>query len=266
MPELPEVVTIKKDLEKNILNKKIVEIKINRPEVIKEPSLPVFKKEIIGERIKKIIRRGKLLILELKRNKFLIIHLRVNGWVKYGQQAEGARIVFKFSNQQCLSYVDSRLLGHLQLRSDYKDLNFIKKLGPEIFDLTASQFKEMVKKRKGNIKSLIMNQNFLAGLGNIYAQEALFLAEIDPRRQAFSLSDKEIELLYQKIKAVLKEAIKYRGSSVDVYRDPEGKKGKMEARLKVYKKDKKNCLRCGNKLARVKISGRGTCFCPGCQR
>lgn len=161
--------------------------------------------------------------------------------------------------------MDPRLLGHILLRKEYKDLDFIKRLGPEIFSLKPEDFKEKVKERKGNIKALIMNQNFLAGLGNIYAQEALFLAGIDPRRSASSLSEQEINLLYQKIKAVLKEAIKHRGSSVDDYRDTEGKKGGMEKRLKVYMRDKQACCRCQGRIKKVKVAGRGTCFCPSCQ-
>lgn len=266
MPELPEVETIKKDLEKYILGKKITKVKINRPEVIKEPEPLKFKKELCNEKIKEIIRRGKLLVLKLKENKFLIIHLRINGWLKYGREEEKARVIFKLADGNCLNYIDSRLLGHLRLRKSYKDLDFVKRLGPEIFDLTPIQFKKMLREKKANVKSLIMDQHFLAGLGNIYAQEALFLAGIDPRRPANSLKDKEAILLYREIKNVLTEAIKYRGSSVDAYRDSRGQKGGMEERLKVYKKNKELCPRCQAGLEKIKLAGRGTCFCPKCQK
>lgn len=266
MPELPEVETIKRDLEKDVLGKKIIGVEIHRPEVIKEISPARFRKEISREKIQGLIRKGKLLIFKLREDKFLLIHLRINGWLKYGLKDEKARIIFALSNKKFLNYIDSRLLGQVSLKKSYKDLNFIKRLGPEIFTLSANQFKKKVQERKGNIKALIMNQNFLAGLGNIYAQEALFLAGIDPRRPASSLSDKEAVLLYKKIKSSLSEAIKYRGSSVDVYRDLQGKKGGMEKRLQIYKKNKTVCLRCGTKIIKVKLAGRGTCLCPNCQK
>ncbi|MCF7873477.1 MAG: DNA-formamidopyrimidine glycosylase [Candidatus Omnitrophica bacterium] len=266
MPELPEVETIKRELAENVLGEEITAVKINRVEVIKEPSWPQFKKEIIGQEVEKVIRRGKLLILKLKKEKFLVIHLRMTGWLHYGESQERARVIFNFSNGKALNYMDSRLLGHLRLRKNYKDLDFLKKLGPEIFQLTAEQFRQMVEPKKGNIKALIMNQNFIAGVGNIYAQEALFLAKIDPRRRANSLSGSEIKKLYQNLKAVLTEAVKYRGSSVDSYRDLSGEAGGMEKRLKVYGKKNEPCPVCKTFLKKVVVAGRGTCFCPRCQK
>jgi formamidopyrimidine-DNA glycosylase len=266
MPELPEVETIKRELEKKLLNKKIIGLKVNNSKVIKEPTLSEFKKKIIDEKIEKIIRKGKLLIIELKRDKFLIIHLRITGWLKYGRIEKKARVVFELSNGQFLNYMDSRLLGQLSLRKEYKDLDFLKRLGPEIFHLTSKQFEKKLEGRKGNIKALIMNQNFIAGVGNIYAQEALFLAKIDPRRTAKSLTVYEKDKLYEKLKAVLTEAIEYRGSSVDSYRNLEGQAGGMEKRLKVYGKKNQPCPLCKQPLKKITIAGRGTCFCLRCQR
>jgi formamidopyrimidine-DNA glycosylase len=266
MPELPEVETIKRELEEKLLDKKIIGLKVNNPKVIKEPVPSEFKNQIIDEKIKKIIRKGKLLIIELKKDKFLIIHLRITGWLRYGKKETKARVLFKLSDGNFLNYMDSRLLGHLRLRGAYKDLNFLKKLGPEIFELTAKQFKQMLKQKKGNIKALIMNQSFIAGVGNIYAQEALFLAKIDPRRSADSLVSQEMGALYRKLKAVLAEAIKYRGSSVDSYRDIEGNTGGMEKRLKVYRRKGEPCPVCKKPLKKVTVVGRGTCLCPNCQK
>ncbi|MCF7916509.1 MAG: DNA-formamidopyrimidine glycosylase, partial [Candidatus Omnitrophica bacterium] len=266
MPELPEVETIKRELEENILGKKITEVKINRAEVIKEPPPSQFKKEIIGQKLERVIRRGKLLILKLKKEKFLVIHLRMTGWLHYGQSQERARVIFNLSNGKALNYMDSRLLGHLRLRKDYENLDFVKRLGPEIYQVSFQQFKNMIKPRKANIKALIMDQNFIAGVGNIYAQEALFLAKVDPRRRANSLSSSEIKKLYQKLKAVLTEAVKYRGSSVDSYRDLSGAAGGMEKRLKVYGKKNKPCPVCKTSLKKVVVAGRGTCFCSRCQK
>lgn len=266
MPELPEVTTIQKELEEKLVGKKIVGVKTRKPRVIKEPSAAKFKKEIIDKAVEGIIRKGKLLILKLESGYFLIIHLRITGWLRYGKEEIKARVLFRLSDGNFLNYMDSRLLGHLRLRKEYKDLNFLKKLGPEIFQLTSQQFKRMLKQKKGNIKALIMNQNFIAGVGNIYAQEALFLAKLDPRRNADSLTSREMGALYRKLKAVLAEAIKYRGSSVDSYRDLGGKAGGMEKRLKVYGRKGKPCPVCKKPLEKIAIGGRGTCFCPRCQK
>ncbi|MFO8053212.1 MAG: bifunctional DNA-formamidopyrimidine glycosylase/DNA-(apurinic or apyrimidinic site) lyase [Candidatus Omnitrophota bacterium] len=266
MPELPEVETIKRELAENIIGEKITAVKINRAQVIKEPSPLQFKKEIAGQKLEEVIRRGKLLILKLKKEKFLVIHLRMTGWLHYGESQERARVIFNLSNGKALNYMDSRLLGQLRLREEYQNLDFLKKLGPEIFDISNSQFKEMVTGRKANIKALVMNQHFIAGVGNIYAQEALFLAKIDPRRAASSLSSQEINKLYEKLKAVLTEAIKYRGSSVDSYRDLNGEAGGMERRLKVYGKKNEPCPTCKTLLKKVVVAGRGTCFCSRCQK
>lgn len=266
MPELPEVETIKRDLRKKIINKKIVSIEVNHPKVIKEPSLAEFKKEIVGESIKDIIRKAKVLIFVLKENKFLIVHLRIAGWLLYGEKNEKARVVFRLGDGKYLNYMDQRVLGELRLRRDYKDLEFIKRLGPEPFDIDADCFQNMLRDRKTKIKVLLLDQSLICGIGNIYAQEALFLAKIDPRRPANSLSSKEVKLLLDKIIFVLREGIKHRGSSVDSYRDTNGKKGGMEERLKVYDRKGKPCFICKGLITKISLGSRGTCFCPRCQR
>ena len=266
MPELPEVETIKRQLEEKILNKEIVEIKINKKNVIKEPDFFEFKKGLEGEEIEEIIRRAKVLIFRLRKDRFLIIHLRISGWLLYGEEDERARVIFKFSNGKYLNYMDQRLLGELRLRRDFRDLKFIRELGPEPFEIREEDFRKIVKSKKGKIKPLLMDQTIISGIGNIYAQEALFRAKISPLRESPSLSDKEISLLYKSILEVLKEAIKYRGSSVDAYRDIEGKEGKMEERLKVYGREGKPCFVCKTPIKKITLGGRGTCFCPKCQK
>jgi len=266
MPELPEVETIKRELSKKIIGKKILDIKINKLKVIKEPSAAKFKKELIGLAPKEIIRKAKLLIIKFKEDKFLITHLRISGWFLYGKEDPKARVVFKLSGGSRLNYMDQRLLGELRLRKQYQDLKFVKELGPEPFELSLSEFKEIIKSKKGNIKVLLMDQKVIAGIGNIYAQEALFLSKILPQRACPSLTDKEIKLLYEKVISVLDTAIKNKGSSVDSYRDVEGKKGGMEERLKVYGRKGKPCLKCRELIKKITLGGRGTCFCPRCQK
>ncbi|MCK5494719.1 MAG: formamidopyrimidine-DNA glycosylase, partial [Candidatus Omnitrophica bacterium] len=136
MPELPEVETIKRQLEKKILDKKIVNIQINNKIVIKEPDTESFKNGIVGETVTEVIRRAKLLIIKFKEDKFLIIHLRISGWLLYGKKEEKSRVSFELSDGNFLNYMDQRILGELKLRRDYKDLKFIKSLGPEPFDIS----------------------------------------------------------------------------------------------------------------------------------
>lgn len=266
MPELPEVETIRRELVRKILNKKIIDVKIIKSYLIKEPTPKKFRKELIGSTLKDIIRKGKALIIKLKEDKYLLIHLRIAGWLLYGKKDKGARVVFKFSNGKFLNYMDKRLLGEIRLTSDWQKLKFIKRLGPEPNEISLEEFKDIFKNKKSKVKALLMDQSKLAGLGNIYAQESLFWARISPLRQGATLTDKEIKALYQSIKGVLAEALRYRGSSVDSYRDTEGNAGGMEERLKVYQRKGKPCFRCNAPIKKISLAGRGTCYCPRCQK
>ena len=266
MPELPEVETIRRELTRKITNKKIVNFKISKPKLIKDLLAAKFKKGVIGEKVKEVSRQAKLLLIKLKEDKFLVIHLRISGWLLYGQEDPRARAVFYLSDGKVLNYMDSRVLGELRLVKDYRDLKFIKNLGPEALDINLAKFRKIVKARKTKIKALLLDQTLISGLGNIYAQEALFLAKIDPRRPSDSLSNEETERLHKKVVLILKEAIKHKGSSVDTYRDLGGDRGGMEKRLKVYGRKDKNCYTCKRPLKKISLGGRGTCFCPHCQQ
>jgi len=266
MPELPEVETIKKDLTRKIKNKKIVAVEVKKKNVIKEPSVARFRKGLIGKTVENIKRKAKVLIIEISGNNFLIIHLRIAGWLLYGEEEKNARVTIKFSDGSVLNYMDQRLLGELRLRRDYHNLDFIRRLGPEPFEIDELEFVKILKKRKANIKSLLLNQNIISGIGNIYAQEALFLAKINPTRKSNSISAAQAKNLHRKLIDVLTEAITHKGSSVDLYRVLDGQKGGMEERLKVYSRQGQECLVCGEKIKKIAISGRGTCFCPRCQR
>ena len=266
MPELPVVETIRRELARKIINKKIINFKISKPRLIKDLFAAKFKKGVIGEKVKAVNRQAKLLLIKLKEDKFLVIHLRISGWLLYGQEDPRARAVFYLSDGKVLNYMDPRVLGELRLVKDYRDLRFVKNLGPEALDVSLTKFRKIVKARKTKIKVLLLDQTLISGLGNIYAQEALFLAKIDPRRPSDSLSDKETKWLHKKVISVLKEAIRYKGSSVDTYRDLGGDRGGMEKRLKVYGRKDKTCYVCKRLLKKISLGGRGTCFCPHCQQ
>ncbi len=265
MPELPEVETIKRDLEKVILGKKITEVCVHNPLVIREPTVEEFKKGLAGATIRNILRKAKVLILELSNGKSLVIHLKMTGQLVYPGDGKKARVSFHLFDGKALDFNDQRLFAELRLMEDWRSLKFIRGLGPEPFDLTLEQFKEMLLKKKTKIKPLLMDQTFISGIGNLYAAESLFRAKIHPARAALSLSAKEKELLFKEIKEVLSEAIRYGGSSVDDYVRLSGNPGAYVAHHKAYGRQGKPCLVCKTAIERIDLGGRGTYFCPKCQ-
>ncbi len=265
MPELPEVETIKRELEKAVLGKKITEVCVYNPTVVREPSVDKFKKGLQGATIKNILRKAKVLILELSDGKSLVIHLKMTGQLVYPGKGKMSRVSFHFSDGKTLDFNDQRLFAELRLLDDWHKLKFIQGLGPEPFDLTAQEFKRILVSKKTKIKPLLMDQAFISGIGNLYAAEALFRARIYPERSAASLSDKEKELLFKEIRETLSEAIKYKGSSVDQYVQLSGEPGDYARYHKVYDREGKPCLVCKTPIKRISLAGRGTYFCPKCQ-
>lgn len=266
MPELPEVEIIKRELERAALGKRIIEVKINNPKVIKVPKREAFLKGLKNTTIRDILRKGKLLILELSSGNSLLIHLRLTGQLIYPGDAKQSRVSFKLSDNKWLDFNDRRLLGELRLVDDWTSLRFIKELGPELFDLTVDKFKEMLGNRRTKIKPLLMEQTFISGIGNLYAAEALFRAKIHPERSASSLSDKEKEVLFKEANTVLSEAIKDKGSSMDQYVQLSGRPGDYARYHKVYGRAGEPCFVCKTPIKRIVLAGRGTYFCPKCQR
>ena len=266
MPELPEVETIKSDLQKIVLGKEIIKVCIYNPAVIREPSPNLFKKSLQGLVIKNILRRGKMLILELSNGSALTIHLKMTGQLVYPGGFKNSRVAFHLSGGRILDFNDQRLFGELRLVDDWRKIKFIQRLGPEPFDLTYEDFKDMLSKKKTKIKPLLMDQSFISGIGNLYAAEILFRAKIDPWRSALSLTEKEKTALYKEIKEVLSSAITHGGSSIDDYVRLSGKRGDYLRFHRVYGREAKPCFVCKGLIKRVTQGGRGTYFCPKCQR
>lgn len=265
MPELPEVETIKRELNV-IIGKKIVDVIVNNAKVIREPKKEKFVEELKNIAIKKIIRKGKLLIFELSSGKSLTIHLKMSGQLIYPGDGKISRVSFKLSDRKLLDFNDRRLLGELRIIDNWQNLKFIKELGPEPFDLTLDEFKKMIGNKKTKIKPLLMDQTFISGIGNLYVSEALFRAKTDPRRPANALSEQEKNLLFKEIKNTLLEAIKYKGSSVDQYIQLSGKPGEYVKYHKVYDREGKPCAVCRTPIKKITLGGRGTYFCPTCQK
>lgn len=267
MPELPEVETIKRDLEKVIIGKRISEVCIYNPRIIRAPSASRFKKILTGARINRVLRRGKVLILELSNAKSLVIHLKMTGQLIYpGSKSHERKVVFHFSGGDRLDFNDQRLFAELRLLNDWRDWKFIQSLGPEPKDLPLEKFQDMLAGKKAMIKPLLMDQKFICGIGNLYAAEILFNAKISPERKAESLSNKEKERLFNAMRDVLDAAVKYGGSSVDDYVRLSGAKGEYKRYHKVYGRENKPCFICNALIKRSVLGGRGTYFCPKCQR
>jgi formamidopyrimidine-DNA glycosylase len=286
MPELPEVETIKKDLESIVINKKIQQIKIILPKIIKTP-LKDFKKKLINNEFSEITRKGKLLILKLKSKNLLLIHLRMTGQVIVEKKEEKifgghsekkenfnlphkhTHLIIKFEDKTKLYYNDLRQFGQIKL-IDNKDLKEnLKNYGidPILDNFKFSVFKQMIKNSSQSIKTFLLNQKKICGLGNIYADEILFSTKINPQTKSCNLKDFKIKKLYQEIPKILKLAIKERGTTFSDYRDTQGRKGNFKNFLQVYQKENQICPQCKKqKILKIKLNGRGTHFCPNCQK
>lgn len=280
MPELPEVETIKNQLQEKIVGKKIKAVEIQLSKMIQGVSALEFKKKIVGTKIEKIWRRAKLLIINLSSNYSLVIHLKLTGRLIYLSQnsirqladktQKYLHIVYYFDDDSVLVYSDWRQFGYVKLIETKKldDLFKKEKFGPEPLEkgFTLEKFKELLsKKPRQKIKPLLMDQKFIAGIGNVYAQESCWGAKISPTRLVKTLKAKEIKDLYHYLIKILKESIKYRGTSVNAYVDVEGKTGEYVSRLKVYDREKEKCSRCAGQIKKMTLAGRGTYFCPHCQ-
>lgn len=272
MPELPEVETIRLQLLSKIRGKRIQNVNIKFAGLLNVPAKE-FIKAVVGARIRSIDRRAKLLIINLSNGWSLIIHLKLTGQLIYdGRPGIGAaHIIYTFFDGSELKHYDFRKFGYVKLvkSGEVKKRLEKEKIGPEPLDkdFTLKKFKELLaKKPRSPIKPFLMDQTFLAGVGNIYSQEACFYAHILPTRKVGTLKEKEIKDLYNGLKKILKESIDYKGSSVDAYVDVLGRQGEYAPKLKVYGQGGEKCPSCGAALKEAKLAGRGTVWCAECQR
>jgi formamidopyrimidine-DNA glycosylase len=273
MPELPEVETIRQQLIKKIKGKKIKKVEVKLPRMI-NVAISQFEKAVSGAKIRDIRRRAKLLIIDLANAWSIIIHLKLTGQLIYdGCEGIGKpHIIYTFEDGHELKYYDFRLFGWAKLIKTDEVEKFLEKekFGPEPLDknFTLEVFKNLLnKKPRAKIKPLLMDQTFIAGIGNIYSQEACFCAKILPTRIVATLAEGEIKNLYQCLRKILTAALERKGSSVDSYVDAGGEKGTYAPRLKVYGREGEKCARGdGGIIKQIKLAGRGTCFCPICQK
>jgi formamidopyrimidine-DNA glycosylase len=274
MPELPEVETIRKELIQLIQGRKIKEVLVLDSAPLKDSFSSHFCEMLKEREVKEVKRRGKILLFHIPPY-FLLVHLKLTGRLLfYEKKLEKfppfTCVVSLFSSGESLVFTDKRKFGYMKLVSKEELLRTpeIASLGPEPLEekFTFEDFlRALSKKRKGKIKSILMEQKVISGLGNIYAAEVLFLAEVHPERELSTLSWKELKKIYEGIREILPQAISKKGSSVDEYVDVFGKKGDYVPHLKVYGRKNKPCYRCGTPIEVIKLGGRGTYFCPKCQ-
>jgi len=269
MPELPEVETIVRALKPYLTGLIPVGIWCQKTKILRSPELLV---SALGYPIKNITRRGKLILLWTPPYVWLI-HLKMTGQLWWQSKIAPLppythlRMDFAQTDYQ-LRYADLRQFGYWQivLEERLKEVPFLKQLGPDALTITPSQLAQRLKSRYAPIKSTLLNQQCLAGLGNIYTDEALWLAQIHPLLPANILTPAQIERLAQAIFKILNRGIKFGGTSIRSYIQPNGKRGSYQNHRFVYRRENLPCFRCGMPIKRIKISGRSSYFCPSCQR
>ncbi|MFH1613036.1 MAG: bifunctional DNA-formamidopyrimidine glycosylase/DNA-(apurinic or apyrimidinic site) lyase [bacterium] len=275
MPELPEVETICLQLKKNIKEKKIIKVEVFLSKILKNITSLEFKNQLTNVLIKDVKRRAKIIIIELSNNKSLLIHLKLTGRLLYLPQEQNqekhTHIIFFLDNNYSLRFWDLRQFGYIKIIST-DELYFlpeIKSLGPEPLEesFTLEKFKELFKKKKsGKIKSILMDQKFIAGIGNAYADEICFYSKIHPEKNILTLKEKDFSNLHDNIKNIFLQAIENKGSSIDTYRDIFGEEGKYHFKFQVYGRKGKLCFKCNAKIEQIKIKNRSAYFCPNCQK
>ncbi|MFM1654242.1 DNA-formamidopyrimidine glycosylase [Brevibacillus sp. B_LB10_24] len=274
MPELPEVETVVRTLRKLVQEKVIASVSVTLPRIVRRPDdVEAFKAQLSGQMIRQIDRRAKFIKFVLDRD-VLISHLRMEG--RYGlYQADDpvekhTHVIFHFTDGTELRYRDVRQFGTMDLIPLGMELEMepLAKLGPEPLDeqFTLPVFHTMLKGRTTKIKPLLLNQEFLVGLGNIYVDEALFRAGIHPERPAGKLTRGQVAKLYDSIIATLGEAIEQGGSSIKSYVNGQGEMGMFQQSLNVYGRADEPCNVCSTPIVRMVVGGRGTHICPKCQK
>lgn len=272
MPELPEVETIRRTLESSIKENTITNMTVLNPGTVDRMTASDLHGKVVNRQITSLHRRGKYLVLILEDDGRLVIDLRMTGrLIVRSKDNPGinrhTRLIIFFDGEQLLRFDDQRKFGRVIWFSDEPSMEARLNLGPEPIDpvFDADQLEKIVDRRKRSIKSLLLDQKLISGIGNIYADEALFRANIAPSRQAGALKRCEIEDLATACRYVLEQGIKHRGTTLRDYVDGDGRKGQFGEYLKVYGREGKSCYVCDEPIVRVTITGRSSSYCPKCQ-
>ena len=264
MPELPEVETIARSLRPHLVGRRIVSAEFRCPRVLRGGDPDKMAAALAGRRIAALRRHGKFLLMELEQGGYLLIHLGMTGKLLMGGGVAAHTHAILTLDRGVLYYDDSRQFGCLELHQAIPAR--VAKLGPEPLEIPFAEFAANLRRHRRQLKALLLDQTFLRGLGNIYADESLFRAGIHPLALASRLRKERARRLYDAIIEVLSEAIESGGSSISDYVDGEGRKGFFQLRHRVYQRAGEPCVTCGAAIRRILVAQRGTHFCPRCQR
>ncbi len=270
MPELPEVETIVRELRHHLVGRRITAVDVRWPRTIAMPAADELAAQLVGQQIVGTARRGKYLLFPLANGTTLLIHLRMTGQL-HVVAAElpldrHTHLVFDLDNRQRLIFRDTRKFGRVYLVANAEEV--VHDLGPEPLDpdFTPQALNRRLAHRKAPVKSLLLDQRVIAGIGNIYADEILFAAGIDPRRPGSSLQPGDVARIHTMLRQVLAQAIFDRGSSLANYQRPGGGRGQNQERHRVFRRTGLPCPNCGTPIVRIVLGQRATHFCPQCQR
>ena len=272
MPELPEVETVRRTLlEGGLAGLAIRDVRVLHPGAVRWPEPARFAAELRGRRIDGVSRRGKFLLLDLG-GRTLACHLRMTGrlWLAAREDAlpSHTHVVFELSDGRDLRFRDVRRFGGFSLLEADGAMapELLARLGPEPEDLTPAALAQACARRpRSTVKALLLDQSVVAGLGNIYADEALHRARVHPARTCGSLSEKERGAVLRALRAVLRDALRHRGTTFLDFRDGAGEPGAFQDFLRVYRREGLPCRRCGTPIQKTRVAGRGTHLCPRCQ-
>jgi formamidopyrimidine-DNA glycosylase len=275
VPELPEVETTRRRLEPGLVGRRFDHVEIVDPRLTRPEPPEVIAAELQGERVHGLGRRGKYLIVEFESGRHLLIHLRMTGNVQYpasgGFDADPyRRAVVRLDDGSDVAYRDVRRFGTWELleAGELEDYFAARRLGGEPLEraFTTASLERAFANRRAPVKAALLDQRAAAGVGNIYADEALWRARIHPLRPAGSLSSEELAALRTALRQVLHTGIARQGATLRDFRAPDGAQGSMQDRFRVYGRAGEPCPRCGTPIEKIRAGGRGTWFCPSCQK
>lgn len=290
MPELPEVETIRRDLHEFVVGKTITDVTVRKAKMVHGQSVKAFSAAVTGATIMDVQRRGKLLIFVLGRGVYMLLHLKMTGQLIYKDAThliagghtltkpednfavpnKYTHISFEFADGSALHFNDLRQFGYVQITDEEGRVAAIQKMGIEPLqpEYTHEAFGVALRHHPSMaVKTALMDQRYITGIGNIYADESCFAAHILPTRHVSSLSDEEFDALFDATQKVLRAAITHRGTTFNDYRDTKGRKGNYVPYLMVYGRGGQACKRCAKgTMHKIKLSGRGTTYCDRCQK
>ena len=273
MPELPEVETVRRQLEPVLVGRRFDRVEISDPRLVRPFEPVAVAAELEGERVAEVDRRGKYLIFRFESGRVLLVHLRMTGSFRHRRNGMGEddphrRAVVRLDDGSDVAYRDVRRFGTwLLVEPDELEPYLADRLGEEplLTGFTPARLARRLAGRRAPVKAALLDQRTLAGLGNIYVDEALWRARIHPKRPARDLDANDVRRLHGAIRSVLKTAIERRGSTLRDYSTPRGRRGSMQREFKVYGRENQPCDRCGTPIEKTRAGGRGTWYCPHCQ-